>query len=66
VFSASTLVYVKPALATQHQPQPADDPQLRDVQRERLTKLRDELVAEGADGAPHLTKLQACADTWPE
>jgi hypothetical protein len=57
---------MKPALATQQQPQPADDPQLRDVQRKRLTKLRDELVAEGADGAPHLTKLQVRADTWPE
>lgn len=57
---------MKPALANQHQPQPADDPQLRDAQRERLTKLHDDLVDEGADGAPHLTKLQARADTWPE
>lgn len=57
---------MEPALATQHQPQPADDPQLRDAQRQRLTKLRDELVTEGADSAQHLTELQARADTWSE
>jgi hypothetical protein len=57
---------MKPALATQHQPQPADDPQLRDAQRDRLRKLHDELVAEGANGAEHLADVHARADTWPE
>ncbi len=54
------------ALAAQDQQQPADDPNLREAQRNRLRTLRDELVAEGADGSEHLAKLQARADTWPE
>lgn len=47
-------------------PQPADDPKLREAQRARLQQLRDELVAEGADGSKHLLELQRRADTWPE
>lgn len=61
-----TLPSMKLALAARHQPQPADDPQLRDAQRNRLGKLHDELVAEGAEAGPHLAKLRARADTWPE
>ena len=54
------------ATTTQAKQQPADDPKLRDAQRARLRQLRDELVAEGADGTTLLPKLQARADTWPE
>jgi hypothetical protein len=54
------------ALAAQDQQQPADDPKLREAQRNRLQTLRDELVAEGADGAEHLAELKVRADTWPE
>jgi hypothetical protein len=46
--------------------QPADDVKLRDGQRVRLAQLRDELVAEGADGTEPLVELQSRADTWPE
>ncbi len=46
--------------------QPADDAKLRDVQRARLRQLREELVAEGADGTTRLPQLQAHADAWPE
>jgi hypothetical protein len=54
------------AIAMHVGPQPADDPKLRDAQRARLQQLRDELVAEGADGSKHLPELQRRADTWPE
>lgn len=54
------------AAIAQAKPQPADDAKLRDAQRARLRQLRDELVAEGADGVTHLSQLQARADTWPE
>ena len=57
---------MKPALATDDQHQPADDAKLRDAQRERLRQLRDELVADGADGTAHLAQLEARADNWPE
>lgn len=57
---------MKLALAAQHQPQPADNPKFRETQQNRLRKLHDELVAEGADSAKHLADLQARADTWPE
>lgn len=46
--------------------QPADDAKLRDAQRMRLRRLRDELVAEGADSAAHLPELLSRADAWPE
>jgi hypothetical protein len=52
--------------ALQAEQQPADDAKLRAAQRARLRQLRDELVAEGADGTTHLPQLQARADTWPE
>lgn len=45
---------------------PADDRKLRDAQRDRLTRLRDELVAEGADPSKLLPELQRRADAWPE
>lgn len=54
------------ASAMHAEPQPADDPRLRDDQRARLQQLRDELVAEGADDSKHLPGLQRRADTWPE
>jgi hypothetical protein len=54
------------ATTSQAVPQPADDPKLRDAQRERLQQLRDELVAEGANGSKYLPELQRLADTWPE
>jgi hypothetical protein len=55
------------AATTSHAiPQPADDPKFRDAQRERLQQLRDELVAEGANGSNYLPELQRRADTWPE
>jgi hypothetical protein len=54
------------AIATQVKQQPADDAKVRDAQRARLRKLRDELVAEGADSTTRLPQLQSRADTWPE
>jgi hypothetical protein len=54
------------AIATHPESQPVDDPKLRDAQRARLQRLRNELVAEGADGSKHLSELQRRADTWPE
>jgi len=54
------------AVATSAQPQPVDDAGLRDAQRARLSQLRHELVAEGADATKCLPELQARADTWPE
>jgi hypothetical protein len=53
------------ATATQAK-QPADDAKLRDAQRARLRQLREELVAEGADGTTLLPQVQSRADTWPE
>ncbi len=57
---------VEAAFATHAKQQPADDAALRDAQRNRLRQLRDELVAEGADGTTGLRELQARADAWPE
>jgi len=55
------------AAAASEQPQhPADDPKLRDAQQGRLQQLREELVADGADGSKRLSELQRRADTWPE
>jgi len=54
------------ATATHAMQQPADDAALRDAQRARLRKLRDELVTEGAEGTTHLPELQSRADAWPE
>lgn len=54
------------ATATHANQQPVDDAKLRDAQRERLRRLHDELVAEGAEGSKHLPELQSRADTWPE
>ena len=55
------------AAAAPEPPQhPADDPKLRDAQRARLQQLREELVAEGADGSKRLSELQRRADPWPE
>jgi hypothetical protein len=54
------------AAASHIEPHPADDPKLRDAQRARLARLRDELVAEGADPSKHLPELQRRADAWPE
>ncbi len=54
------------AITTHVEPQPVDDPKLRDAQRARLQQLRDELVAEGADGSKHLPELQRRSDAWPE
>ncbi len=45
---------------------PADDLKLRDAQRARLERLRDELVAEGADPSKRLPELKSRADAWPE
>ena len=45
---------------------PADDPKVRDAQRARLERLRDELSAEGADPSKRLPELQRRADAWPE
>ncbi len=45
---------------------PADDPERRQAQRERLRALRDELIAEGASGDGPLPELLARADAWPE
>jgi hypothetical protein len=54
------------AATATHEKQPADDAKLRDAQRARLRQLRDELVAEGADGTKLLPHIQGRADTWPE
>lgn len=54
------------AAASHVEQNPADDPQLRDAQRARLARLRDELVAEGADSSKRLPELQRRADAWPE
>jgi hypothetical protein len=51
------------SLVEQH---PADDPKLRDVQRARLARLRDALIAEGADPSKRLPELRRRADAWPE
>ncbi len=54
------------AIPIQAMNQPADDAKLRDAQRARLRQLREELVAEGADGTASLPQLQAHAASWPE
>lgn len=54
------------AAASQVGQHPADDPKLRDAQRARLERLRDELVAEGADPSKYLPELQRRADAWPK
>ncbi len=54
------------AIAMHAKQQPADDARLRDAQRARLRQLREELVAEGADGTTSLPQLQAHVDSWPE
>ncbi len=54
------------AAASHLEQHPADDPELRDAQRARLERLRDELVAEGADPSKRLPELQRRADAWPE
>lgn len=54
------------AASASHVEHPADDPKLRDAQHARLERLRDELVAEGADPSKRLPELQRRADTWPE
>jgi hypothetical protein len=38
----------------------------RERQRERLRKLRDELIAEGAKPGRYLPELERRAATWPE
>jgi hypothetical protein len=55
------------AAAAPHTEQhPTDDPKLRAAQRARLERLRNELVAEGADPSGRLPELQRRADAWPE
>jgi hypothetical protein len=54
------------AVASPATSQPADDAGLRIAQRARLSQLRNELLAEGADATKCLPKLQARADTWAE
>lgn len=54
------------AVATNPEMHPADDPRRRAEQRGRLRELREELLAEGADGSALLPELMARADTWPE
>jgi hypothetical protein len=62
----TTIISVEAAAASEPQQHPVDDPKLRDAQRARLQQLREELVAEGADGSKRLSELQRRADTWPE
>jgi len=47
-------------------PHPLDDPALRAAQQQRLSKLREELEAEGADGRATYEALRREAETWPE
>jgi len=54
------------AAASHAEQHPAEDPKLRDAQRARLERLREELVAEGADPSKRLPELQRRADAWPE
>jgi hypothetical protein len=54
------------AAASHLERHPADDPKLRDAQRARLERLRDELLAEGANPSKRLPELQRRADAWPE
>jgi hypothetical protein len=54
------------AAASHVEQHPADDPKLRDAQRARLARLRDELLAEGADPSERMPELQSRADAWPE
>lgn len=45
---------------------PVDDPRLRAAQQERLRRLHDELVAEGADDAKGFDWLLERSADWPE
>lgn len=45
---------------------PVDDPRNRAAQQERLQRLHDELVVEGADDTTELDRLRGLADNWPE
>ncbi len=45
---------------------PVDDPQVRAAQQERLRRLHDELVAEGADDARGFDQLLERSADWPE
>jgi hypothetical protein len=54
------------AAASHVEQHPEDDPKLRDAQRARLERLRDEPVAEGADSSKRLPELPRRADSWPE
>lgn len=47
-------------------PHPVDDPTIRAAQQQRLSKLLEELEAEGVDGQAAFEALQRQADTWPE
>jgi hypothetical protein len=38
----------------------------RKAQQKRLRKLRDELIAEGAEPGKHIDELRRRAATWPE
>jgi len=60
------MIAMEAAAAPRVEQHPADDPKLRDAQRDRLGRLRDELVAEGADPSKRLPELQRRADAWPE
>jgi hypothetical protein len=62
----ATMVAMEAAAASHVEHLPADDPKLRDAQRARLERLRDELVAEGADPSKRLPDLQRRADAWSE
>jgi hypothetical protein len=42
-----------------------DDP-ARERQRKLLRKLRDELIAEGAEPGKYIDELRRRAATWPE
>jgi hypothetical protein len=44
---------------------PVDDPGLRAAQQERLRRLHDELVAEGADNTKDFDQLLERSGDWP-
>jgi hypothetical protein len=60
------MALMEAAAAPHVEQHPVDDPKLRDAQRARLARLRDELVAEGADPSKRMPELQSRADAWPE
>jgi hypothetical protein len=45
---------------------PVDDPAKRGAQQDRLRRLHDELVAEGADDSEEFDRLLEQSDNWPE